>query len=230
MNAVIGSVPELGPLLGRFSSPAARGPEALPLDDLRRNLLGLLYQQGSAARRELTAGRPEGARVQLALSAWLALWTDAVKATADRLLGEIDRRIELAGAQSRFPERRLALAKPSEEDRRVVRARLAAAGIPLERVSPPEQASDWPDGLLRVAMALDASWERLERVVTDELLVWQRDVDRVRAWRRPTGPLWAITVAVLLLALLLGLSVGGYLPAPGPLRLLQQWFWSLSWP
>jgi hypothetical protein len=223
------SVPELGPLLGRFSSPAPRGPEVLPLDDLRHELLHTLYRYGASARQEQSAGRPEAARARLAHSAWLEAWHHAMEAVAARLLGEIDHRLDAAAAESRMPPRRLAQIRPSAADRQTIRARLDAAGIPLERVAPPEQAADLAEGLLRAAMALDDSWERLERVVVDELTAWDGDVRRVRAWFRPRTTLWAVTVSLLLLAVLLGLSLGGYLPAPGPLRLLQQWFWSIPW-
>jgi hypothetical protein len=222
-------VPELGPLLGRLSSPAPRGPAALPLDDLRHQLLDALYREGANARREVLAGRPDAARAQLAHSAWLTPWRRAVEGAATRLLGEIDRRYDEAAAESRMPLRRLQAARPGEADRRTVRARLEAAGIPLERATPPEAARDWNEGLLRAAMALDDSWERLEHAIVAELDGWAADVGRVRAWRRPTGPLWLITALAVLLAVALGLSLGGYLPAPGPLRLLQQWFWSLPW-
>jgi hypothetical protein len=216
-------------MLGRLSSPAPRGPHALPLDDLRHQLLETLYQAGGSARSELAAGRADPARARLAHAVWLAPWHQAVERAAVRLLGEIDRRFEEAAAESRMPLRRLQEARPSEADRLTVRARLEAAGIPLERVTPPEAARDWNEGLLRTAMALDDSWERLERAVVAELDAWGVDVGRVRTWRRPTGPLWLLTGLTLLLAVVLGLSMGGYLPAPGPLRLLQQWFWSLPW-
>ena len=222
-------VPELGPLLGRLSSPAPRGPAPLPLDDLRHQLLDHLYRAGADARREALAGRTDPARARLAHSAWLTPWRQVVEAASARLLGEIDRRFEEAAAESRMPLRRLQEARPSEADRSTVKARLEAAGIPLERVTPPEESRDWNEALLRSAMALDDSWERLEHAVVAELEGWAGDIGRVRAWRRPTGPLWLLTALALVLAVALGLSLGGYLPAPGPLRLLQQWFWSLPW-
>jgi hypothetical protein len=222
-------VPELGPLLGRLSTPAWRGPQALPLDDVRRKLLATLYDHAGSARRDLAAGRGEAARARLNHAAWLAAWKEALQTTSARVLAEIDRRFDAAAAESRMPARLLARAKPDADDRRTVGARLSAAGIPLERAADPALGEDWSEGLLRIAMALDSSWDRLEQVVADELESWQAEVARVRAWRRPTGPLWALTAITLLIAVLLGLSIGGYLPAPGPLGWIQQWFWSIPW-
>jgi len=226
----IDTVPELGPLLGRLASPLPRGPAALPLDDLRRRLLAGLYSRAGAARRELAEGRPEAARDQLALVVWLTLWREATAPVAERVLAEVDRRLAQAAGESRMPPRRLDQLRPTAEDRLTLRARIDAAGIPLEDAAPPEGAPSWSEGLFRTAMALDDSWDRLEQVVVGELATWQGNVERARAWRRPLAPLWAVTVAVLGLALALGLSLGGYLPAPGPLGLLQRWFWSLPWP
>lgn len=223
------AVPELGPLLGRVSTPARRGPPGLPLDDVRRKLLTTLYDHAGSARRDLSAGRAAAARARLNHAAWLGVWKEALQTTTARVLAEIDHRFAAAAAESRLPARLLARAKPAGDDRRTVGARLSAAGIPLERAADPALGEDWSEGLLRIAMALDSSWDRLEQVVTDELESWQADVERVRRWRRPTGPLWALTGVTLLLAILLGLSIGGYLPAPGPLQWIQQWFWSIPW-
>lgn len=230
MRAPITAVPELGPLLGRFASPLPRGPAALPLDDLRRAALGGLYARAGLARRELSAGRPDVARDQLSRDAWLALWGDATGQVADRVMAEIERRLAMAAAESRMGPRRLAPLRPSDEDRQSLKARIEAAGIPLENVIPPEAVDSWGDGLFRAAMAIDESWERLEQVVIGELAAWQGTVEQVRAWRRPLAPLWVVTVLGLAAALALGLTLGGYLPARGPLGMMQRWFWSLPWP
>jgi hypothetical protein len=200
----------------------------LPLDDLRYQLLESLYRAGATARREM-AGQSEAAQSVLTHAAWLAPWRIAVDGAVTRLLAEIDVRFDAAAAESRMPPRALRAAKPSGEDRHAIRARVEAAGIPLERVNPPDRAADRNDALLRAAMALDDSWDRLERVIGEELRSWQADVERVRAWRRPTAALWLITGLALVLAIGLGLSLGGYLPAPGPLGALQRLFWSLPW-
>jgi hypothetical protein len=223
-------LPELGPLLGRMSSPAPRGPAALPLDDVRWTLLTGLYGRAGLARRELAAGRADTARSQLAHEVWLALWQDAARAAADLVQAELARRFAASAAESRIPPARLAAFRPTAEDRSTILARIQAAGIPLEQAAPPAGTDvPWRPALLRTAMALDASWERLEAVVVDELRAWDAELLAVRTWRRPLAPLWVATGVTAGLALALGLSLGGYLPAPGPLATLRQWWWSLPW-
>ena len=223
-------VPEIGSLLGRLATCAPRGPAAFPLDDIRYALLGGLYARAGLARREMAAGRVDTARHHLSRDAWLAVWHEATGTVTQRCLDEIDRRFAAADGESRLPQRVLERRTPSEADRMVIRSRIESAGIPLERSGLPEAAADWQDGLLRTAMALDESWERLERVAVAELAAWDADVAAVRAWRRPAGLLWLLSAGTAALALAIGLSLGGYLPAPGPLGTLQRWFWSLPWP
>jgi hypothetical protein len=230
MTASVDGVPELGVLLGRLASPVPRGPAVLPLDEIRFDLLGALYARAGLARREIAAGHPDAARHHLSREAWIAAWREASGHAAARLVETIDRQFANAAAESRMPGRTLAQRTPSDEDRAVIRNRAAAAGIPLEEIPPPEQAFEWAAGLLRAAMALDESWERLERVIEEELAACQGEVKRVRQWRRPMVPLWIGTALAVALALWLGLSLGGYVPAPGPLGTLQAWFWSLPWP
>lgn len=224
------NVPELGPLLGRLAHPEPRGPAALPLDDLRLDLVSALYARAGLARREFADRKPDLARHQLSREAWLAVWQDAALRAADRVLARLDQDIAVAAVESRVPPRVLARFVPGDEDRRVTRNRILSAGIPLEQVPPPELATQWEDGLLRAAMALDASWVRLEQVVLEELVAHAGSVERVRRWRRPRSVLWVGMTCIIALGLLLGLSLGGYLPAPGPLGVLQNWFWSLPWP
>jgi len=225
----LAEIPELGPLLGRFAASAPRGPVGFPLDDLRYRLLSGLYERFGQARRELAAGQDARAAQHISRVTWLELWREASGTAGDRLLAELDHRFTIAQQESRMPADRLAALKPSDADRRTTRSRLEAAGIPLERMESPEAAADLTSGLLHAAMALDASWERLGSTAVAELAAWDHDVARVRTWRRSTTPLWIVTVLALVLAVALGLSLGGYLPAPGPIGALQRWFWSLPW-
>ena len=55
---------------------------------------------------------------------------------------------------------------------------------------------------------------------------WKAEIDRARAWRRPTWLLWLISVLVLGAATYLGLVLGGYLPVPAPMRALAEFWWS----
>lgn len=228
-NLGLTGVPELGPLLGRFAGSAPRGPEAFPLDDLRFKLLSSLYERFGQARGELAAGNPSRAAQLISRETFLELWQEASGTAGDRLLAELDRRFDSARGESRMPPAAAAALRPSEADRKTIRARIGAAGIPLERIVSPPEAENLNTSLLHAAMALDDSWERLGSTIVAELRAWEGDVTRVRAWRRSTVPLWVITALTALLAIALGLSLGGYLPAPGPLGVLQRWFWSLPW-
>lgn len=230
MTVAIRSVPELGPLLGRMASPAPRGPAALPLDDIRFDLLSALYARAGLARSELAAGRPDVARHQLSRDAWVLAWREAAARVAEGLIESLDTRFAEAAAECLMPARILARRRVTEEDRAVIRNRADACGIALEEMPPPEAAEDWVAGLLRAAMALDDGWERLERVVREELQRYGPAIEAVRTWRRPLVSLWAWTVVTVAAVVLLGLSLGGYLPAPGLLGALQTWFWSLPWP
>jgi hypothetical protein len=229
VTAPLREVPELGPLLGRFADSVPRGPSGFPIDDLRFRLLSGLYQRFGQARRALEAGDAAGAATQISNEAWLGLWREASGAATDRLLAEIDRRFDAAREESRMPPARLPPLKPSDSDRATIRARLDAAGIPLERLEAQSAAPDLKTALLRAAMALDSSWERLGEGAAAELMSWDREIARVRAWRRSTVPLWILTAVAIVLTFALGLSLGGYLPAPGPIGVLQRWFWSLPW-
>jgi hypothetical protein len=56
--------------------------------------------------------------------------------------------------------------------------------------------------------------------------MWSREVEAVRAWRRPLWPLIAFAIVVFLLATITGLLLGGYLPIPSPLRPAADWVWA----
>jgi hypothetical protein len=55
---------------------------------------------------------------------------------------------------------------------------------------------------------------------------WKAEIERVRAWRRPTLVLWLLSAAILAAATYLGLVLGGFLPVPSPLRPLAEFWWS----
>jgi hypothetical protein len=114
----------------------------------------------------------------------------------------------------------------------MLRARLDAAGAPLERAieRTPTRREDWPAAVRRAAAALEESWDELEQVARAELLRWDATAGVLESWRLPRG-LWIGAVAVLGLAAgWVGLALGGWVPRPGWLDPLAEWFWSLPWP
>ncbi|HEV8151183.1 MAG TPA: hypothetical protein VGP61_13455 [Gemmatimonadales bacterium] len=223
-------LPELGPMLGRLVlPPGEKTPFDAALDGVRLELLTQLFERAAAARALLDSGDGPGARAVLGESTWLSLWEHAVAAATRVLLEEIERRLRDAAAASRYPGKRLTGVLPDAEERRVLAARLSAAGVGLEegveRLAPGSQS--WNEALRRVAGELDAAWERLEATAHAELRQWTRRAAELHAWRRPWWPLLLVGAVLLTLAGWLGLVLGGYLPAPGWLSPLTNWVWNL---
>ncbi|HEU5218693.1 MAG TPA: hypothetical protein VFU23_08535, partial [Gemmatimonadales bacterium] len=168
----------------------------------------------------------------LSREAWIGIWEDAVTAATVALLGGIERRLRDAAAVSRIRARKVAALLPTAEDRRILGARLASAGMGLEQAAAdldrPDR--DWEESLRRTAGELTGAWDRLVILVRHERDFWERRIAVVRAWRRPWGPLVLVAGALLVLSLGLGLVLGGFLPVPPFLRPLTDWYWSLPWP
>ena len=96
-------IPELGPSLGRLTDPAEPAPGALGirLDDIRLKLVTALFELAGAARSFAAAGDPAGAAASLNRVAWLGVWEQAVAASAERVTGSVNARLEEAAAVSR---------------------------------------------------------------------------------------------------------------------------------
>jgi len=223
-------LPELGPLLGRMlSPPAERTPVEAALDQIRLDLLTELFDRARAARDFLALDDAAGARSALGGSVWRGVWDRAVASASATVIREIEQRLREAAAVSRYPAKRLARSLPDAEARRLLAARLSAAGIGLEEAS--ERLSDsarpWPEILRRVSGELEASWNRLLAAAGAELAGWEPLAAAIRSWRRPWRPLLVVSGVLLLIALWLGLVLGGFLAAPGWLRPLTSWVWNL---
>jgi len=233
-----GLIPELGPLLGRIAVPEGPASGLVPLDDIRLTLVSELFDLGGAAREFAASGDVPGAIQSLNRQGWLAAWERAVDAAAERVAGRIEARLRSAAAESRLPAKRLARALLSEDERRGIAVRIGIGGAslvdtldamePLARraARDPGGIDDWRVALAGVARKADSAWGALEQAAAREEAAWQEDVAQVRAWRRPRLPLWIITTAVLVLALWLGLMLGGFVTVPDPLRPLAEWWWA----
>ena len=227
------TLPELGPLLGRLIEfPAELAPAEAALDAARVQMLTTLFEHAGSARELLTRGNTPGARTALDRAAWLAAWERAVADAGSAITTEITHRLREAASVSRFPARRLPPLLPGPEERRVLAARLSAAGIGLEAaVAQLEDASVvWSDALRRTAGELEAAWEQLVTTAHQELTTWDLRATEIRRWKRPWTPLVASGFLLLGFTTWLGLVLGGYLPVPGWLRPLARWFWNLPWP
>lgn len=229
-------VPELGPSLGRLGDPPAEGregPLGARLDDIRLRLVTEVFELAGAGRSFAAAGDVSLAMASLNRRALLGLWEQAVAGAADRITGTVNGRLQTAAESSRYPDRRLRELLLTPEDTRAIGARLGSGGAGfVAALDALEQASGsgantggWRDALTATARRLEAAWLALEASAEAEQRQWKIEVDRVRDWRRPTWPLWLITLLALAAATWLGLVLGGYVPAPGPVQGLAEWWW-----
>ena len=233
-------VPELGPLLGRVAVPEGPASGLVPLDDIRLTLVSELFDLAGAAREFAASGDVASAIQSLNRQGWLAAWDRAVEAAAGRVAGRIDARLRSAAAESRLPRKRLDGALLTDDERRGIEVRIGIGGAsliealdtmePLARraARDPAGVEAWRAAIAGVARRTDSAWAALEQAAAREEAAWQEDVVQVRGWRRPRLPLWIITLAVVALALWLGLVLGGVLTVPGFLRPLAEWWWALG--
>jgi len=239
------AIPELGPSLGRLIdppvSPAARGPLDLSLDDIRVDLVTGIFDMAGAARSFGAAGDRQGAIASLGRVAWLDRWERAVNTAAQRLADVVNVRLRQAAAESRLPPAKLAPFLLSPEDTRAIASRIGSGGAglvsaldALEQTVPVAAApgsrgrsgqDDWQRALATTARRLESSWLALEAGSQREQERWMAEVHRVRAWRRPVWPLWALTGLVFAIATYLGLILGGYIVAPSFLRGFAEFWW-----
>jgi hypothetical protein len=239
-------VPELGPSLGRLGDPPLirgdRGSLDVVFDDIRLELVTRIFELAGAARSFAASGDRQGAIASLSRVAWLDLWERAVAAAAERLAEVVNARLGEAAIESRLPSRQLEAFRLKTEDVRAIASRLGSGGAgfvsaldALEQTVPGASASgtrgwagqeEWQRALAATARRLEAAWLALAAGARLEQDRWKAEIDRARVWRRPTWLLWLISLSVLAVATYLGLVLGGYLPAPPPLRPLAELWWS----
>jgi hypothetical protein len=226
-----GSIPEIGPLLGGMVTPAPEHVTGVPgLDEVRLELVSTMLGHAGAARERLARGDVAGSAGALEGAVWLEAWRTAAAAAAERVLDELVARVNDAALVSRMPARRLARERPTDEDRRVLRARLDATGTGLEAATAALRGATLRvEHLRRVAGELELAWAALCRVVRVELDTWDARVARVRGWRRPWTAFAVGSALALGLATWLGLVLGGFLPVPSWLRPFAEWAWNTGW-
>ncbi len=230
---MIDEIPEIGPYLGRLADAVRRfsDPE-VGLDGVRLQLVTDLFERTQSAREFLLTGDGGGARAALDRGAWLELWRRAAHQAASKTSDLVSARLTAAARRSGYPARRLTGLQPTAETRAILVAKAEAAGIPLENrlaIGFPA-GSGWWDAARQTAVALEDSWEDLERVIETELAAAEPVVLRVAGWKPSPTP-WFVALGVgLVLSGWLGLVLGGYLPRPGWLDPVNDWFWSLPWP
>jgi hypothetical protein len=237
-------VPELGPSLGRLVDPpaAARGALRVSFEDIRIGLVTGVFDLAAAGRSFATGGDHASAVASLGRVAWLGLWEHAVETAASRIAGEANAGLRVAAEESRFPRRRLERLALTDDDARAIGARIGSGGVQFvaaldqlelavhttgsARGRRAAGAQAWQSALAAAARRLESAWLALEAAALREQERWAREIARVRAWRRPTWPLWLLTAVVAGAAAYLGLVLGGYLPVPPPLEGLAAFWWA----
>jgi hypothetical protein len=232
-------IPELGASFGKLITGTGRTPGGMALDAPRRQLVTRMIEHAGEARR-LAANEERGPAVAaLGRETWLAAWEEAVGTVADGLARRVDERLAAEARAVRMPRRlrRRVLLEPAE--RRALAARLGSSGAILIRALDEvqrrgtaalaatalqrEAVTAWQDALKTAARRLEAAWLALEDAVDGEAARWADVADRVAAWRKPLWPVFVVGGIALLVVFWLGLTFGGYLPAPAWLvRLWEQ--------
>jgi hypothetical protein len=236
-------VPELGPALGRLCARARPSDQRWArLDDVRLEIASRMLELGGAARAFAAADDRAGAVSSLNRQAWLAEWEHAVAEAASRIAAAVDARLDAAAREARLWARRRRELALGDADRRAISGRLGAGGLAflqalevLEHLVPAASAAgargdaavrEWQEAILAVARRLESAWLELETAAAREEALWAPEIEQVRAWRRPTWPLWVVSAALLAAATYLGLVFGGYLPVPGWLRGAAEAVWT----
>jgi hypothetical protein len=237
-------IPELGPSLGRLIDPPTMpvGALGVPLDDVRIDLVTGVFDLAGAGRSFAAAGDRDGAMASLGRVALLGLWEKAVATAAGRIAAETNAGLKSAAEESRYPMRRLAARRLTEQDGRAIAARLGSGGAPfVASLDALEQAANsaggarareaaalatWQAAVATTARRLEAAWIALEDSARAEQARWAAEIEQVRRWHRPTWPIWLFSAIVVGAFGYLGLVLGGYLPVPPALEGLATLVWT----
>lgn len=198
----------LAPELGHLAAP----PQPVPYDDIRLALLDAIIAAKAAGRMDQEA--------------WETAFSGAMRSLRMRLLAEAEAGSVAAADHSRYPARRLRALLPDADAADTLLHRLLAEGMPLERF---EGLDDDPVTRRARAAALEMSWEGATRVALAENAHWRAVAARMANWRRPTAPLWTISIMLLLGTALVAAWLSGTLPAPHWFRPIND-FWWRWWP
>jgi hypothetical protein len=142
------------------------------------------------------------------------------------VLADAEQMVRAAAAHSRYPARRLQSLLPDAEVADSLLNRMAAEAMPLERY---EGLGDDPVSRRARAAALETAWDGAVRVAAAETARWRTVAMQVAAWQRPTGMLWTITIALVLVALVVAGWLSGAIASPPWFHPINELWWRL-WP
>jgi hypothetical protein len=194
--------------LGRLAAPA----HSAPFDDVRLALVDAIVAAKAAGRMDQVA--------------WEDAFGAAVRSVRLRVLADAEQMVRSAAAHSRYPARRLQSLLPDAEVADSLLNRLAAEAMPLERY---EGLGDDPVSRRARAAALETAWDGAVRVAAAETARWRTVAMQVAAWQRPTGILWTITIALVLVALVVAGWLSGAIASPAWFHPINELWWRL-WP
>jgi hypothetical protein len=227
-------VPELGPSLGKLVTGTGRTPGGFSLTGIRHHLVTKMIETAGEARRLAANDERSAAIFAVSPVFWLTAWEETINAVATMVLeqvtGQINREADRVGMPPEVRERFL----PGASERRTLGARLGSAGAGLVRVlddlerrgaaalaaTALERSSmdAWHDALRAAGRRLEEAWLLLEDRVEMELAKWNPVIEQVGRWRKPLTPVLITGVVLLALAIWLGLTLGGFIPAPAFIR------------
>jgi hypothetical protein len=227
-------VPELAPSLGRIIVPRRQQPPWVPLDDIREELATRVLElggEGRAAAARKTEG-DERARIleTTGRRAWAAAWDHAVRRAAARVAEALDAGLTHIARQVRMPRGRSRRHLLTNAEKRAIAARLGTGGVTFvaaldaldataaraaeATVLDKDTHAEWQEALRTVARRLEEAWLALETEVEEERLRWMPESEALAAWRPSLWPVIVLWLPVGVVLVWLGLTLGGYVPAP----------------
>ena len=227
-------VPELGPSLGKLVTGTGRDPEGLSLTAIRYQLVTKMIERAGEARRLSVNEERSAAIFAVSPVFWLTAWEETVNAVAALILDRVTVQIQREADRVDMPPAVRQQHLPAPADRRALAARLGSAGAGLVRVldelehrgaaalsataldRPALEA--WHDALRAAARRLEDAWLLLEDRVEVEVARWDPVLKQVARWRKPLTPVFIVGAVGLVLAIWLGLTLGGFIPAPALMR------------
>ncbi len=228
-------VPEFGPTLSKLTVESS-SPDPVGRDAVRMQLITRLFESAGDCRRLASQNDREAALGCLSREAWLFLWEEAIVQLSTALGDYAAARIAEQARVVRLPRRLRLRLEVTDEDRRAISSRLGASGSDLVNVlddvatasaSVVDATADhegalaaWQESQLRAARRLEEAWFSVEKTMRAEIAYWDDAARQVGQWKKSPLPVILFLCFGSVVALWLGLIMGGYTEPP-------RWFAAL---